>query len=106
MCNCLQRVDLEAATSTWLSVTAKGIKLDQLIDFVSSLPDDVEPLEPVCPEVIQCLFVSIRILYVISTLFCNFDSSLRNFLYWLLFCTRLPYLLYRHPVILMNKMLN
>lgn len=49
-CEALKKhVKLEQATSTWLSVTAKGVRLDQFIDF--SGPTPTEKLQPICPDV-------------------------------------------------------
>ncbi len=40
---------LDQATSTWLSVTAKGVRLDQFIDFSKSETKEIQ--EPFCPDV-------------------------------------------------------
>uniref|UniRef100_A0A158Q7D9 TPR_REGION domain-containing protein n=1 Tax=Elaeophora elaphi TaxID=1147741 RepID=A0A158Q7D9_9BILA len=42
----------EQSTSTWLSVTAKGVNLEEFIDFQASI-DLNEDFEPVCPEVLS-----------------------------------------------------
>ena len=46
-----RRVQLSAVTSTWLSVTAKNVKLSDYVDFESKLDAADSPLEPVCPMV-------------------------------------------------------
>uniref|UniRef100_A0A914XPD7 Tetratricopeptide repeat protein 17 n=1 Tax=Plectus sambesii TaxID=2011161 RepID=A0A914XPD7_9BILA len=49
-CTKLQkRVNLEQATSTWLSVTAKGVRLENYMDFNTPVPG-IAGLEPVCPD--------------------------------------------------------
>uniref|UniRef100_A0A915PUH9 BTB domain-containing protein n=1 Tax=Setaria digitata TaxID=48799 RepID=A0A915PUH9_9BILA len=42
----------EQSTSTWLSVTAKGIDLKEFIDFSAPI-DLIEDFEPVCPELLS-----------------------------------------------------
>ena len=47
----MQRVQLDSATSTWLSVTAKGIRLGEFVDFESQVPASLLKHRPHCPQV-------------------------------------------------------
>ncbi|EJD75230.1 TPR Domain containing protein [Loa loa] len=42
----------EQSTSTWLSATAKGVNLDEFIDFETTVDLD-EDFEPICPELLS-----------------------------------------------------
>lgn len=42
----------EQSTSTWLSVTAKGVNLEEFIDFQTPINLN-EDFEPVCPELLS-----------------------------------------------------
>ncbi|CAM6006293.1 unnamed protein product [Sphagnum balticum] len=46
-----KRVQLDAPTSTWLSVTAKGVRLQDYINFDHELPSTALGVQPVCPPV-------------------------------------------------------